>query len=56
MVEVNKVETLLIKMLSSFNRSKVTLRHFGSQRKMNDCIAPEKQFIKCVWFILKERE
>jgi hypothetical protein len=49
------VETLLIKMLSGFNSSKVKIRHFGRERKMNDC-TPEKQFIKCVWFILKERE
>ncbi len=50
------VETLLINMLSSFNSSKVTLRHFGREKKINDCITVEKQFIKCVWFILKEIE
>ena len=40
------VETLLIKMLSGFNSSKVKIRHFGRERKMNDCITPATQFIK----------
>jgi hypothetical protein len=55
-VEVNMVETLLIIMLSGFNSSKVTLRHFGRERKMNDCITPATQFIKmCVVYTKRER-